>query len=138
MDQLFVYKSLLGMFYGSQQPPPPQGPHNPLEVPVEWYVDVPTSALGLVFGAIPGIQQKFFTSISVVSGGDQMNPWARLQVFGKPLGIHKSIVALKDITHVNEAGYVMDAVYPNDDDADVIAKSMPVYHGAWTEFCSRR
>ena len=67
-----------------------------------------------------------------------MNPWARLQVFGKPLGIHKSIVALKDITHVNEAGYVMDAVYPNDDDADVMSKSMPVYHGAWTEFCSRR
>jgi len=130
------------MFYGSQAPPPPpEGTHNPLEVPVEWYVDVPTSKLTELFVAIPNIQERTLASISLVSGGDQRIPWARLQIFGKPLAIHNSITELQKLTEIVEAGYAYDTPFaPSADEGSTeqLERAMPVYHAAWTEFCARR
>ena len=129
------------MFYGSQPPPPPpDGTHNPLEVPVEWYVDVPTSKLAEVFAAIPSIQDQNLSTISLVSGGDQRTPWARLQIFGKPLAIHNSVIELQKISKVIEAGFAYETPWPLEerDDSDQLERAMPVYHAAWTEFYARR
>ena len=133
---------LVDMFYGNQipPPPPPEGSHNPLEVPVEWYVDVPTRKLTELFTAIPSIQEQHFTTISLVSGGDQRTPWARIQIFGKPLAIHKTVIDLQKITEIAEAGYAYEAPWPSGEglNSDNLEKAMPVYHAAWTEFCAHR
>ena len=121
-------------------PPPPAGSNNPLEVPVEWYVDVPTTSLSHVFAAVPEIQEQCLCSVSLVAGGDHRNPWARMVVFGKPLGIHKAVSKLKQVTALVEAGFGFEAPFPStlqvpiDDLEDVV----PVYHAAWTEFTSSR
>ena len=132
---------MIDMFYGNQAaPPPPEGSHNPLDVPVEWYVDVPTNSLGEIFTAIPGIQEKTLSSICLVSGGDQRSPWARLQIFGKPLAIHNSVVALKKMTEVAEIGYAFESQSTSSPDLNQqqIENSMPIYHAAWCEYYSHR
>ena len=111
--------------------------HDPLEVPVEWYVDVPSGSLTDVMNQVSIWQRKFGTRIVVVSSGEHGSSWARLCLFGKPLGIHYSIAEISKAAKCVEAGYAADAPFPvgghigTESDADV----MPVYHAAWTEFC---
>jgi hypothetical protein len=111
-----------------------------MDTPVEWYVDVPTSTLGEIFTAIPSIQERTYCSISPVTGGDQRSPWTRLQIFGKPLAIHHSIVALKKVAEVAEVGYTFESPYPPGADLNqvLVENSMPVYHAAWCDYYSHR
>jgi hypothetical protein len=137
----WFFTSSLDMFYQAPPPPPPpEGSHNPLDTPVEWYVDVPTSVLGEIFTAIPSIQERTRCSISPITGGDQRNPWTRLQIFGKPLAIHNSIIALKLIGEIVEVGYAFESPYTSDSGLNQVQveNSMPIYHAAWCEYYSRR
>jgi len=128
------------MYNALPPPPPPQGYHNPLEVPVEWYVDIPTSLLGGVFGNIPVIQEKTLCSISLVAGGDHVSSWARFVVFGKPIGIHNALLELKRIAPVVEVGYSAETPFPlnRQSPVDDLEDVMPIYHAAWTEFNIKR
>lgn len=120
-------------------PPPVAQPTNPLAIPVTWYIDVPTSSVGAVLTVVPTIQDKFHTAITLASGGDDRTQWSRFSVFGKPKEIHYSIAELKTVTPIVEAGYSAVAPFPHGMTApeDVNEAVMPLYHGAWTEFCLR-
>lgn len=120
-------------------PPPPVSRNNPLEVPVEWYIDIPSTYSGAVGGSIPRLNQTFHTSVSVIpAAGNGPVEWMRYCIFGKPIGIHHTIAELKKIAPVVEIGFTRNAPPPppsasNEDEAEPI----PVYHAAWVEFTSR-
>ena len=122
---------------GIWPPPPPITQHDPLEVPVDWYVDVPTPSVSDVFRMSPACDRKFGTRTSLHSGGDAQSRWARLAVHGRPIPIHHLVAEIFKVSQCVEAGFAGDVAFPNemiphsDTDADV----MPVYHAAWTEFC---
>jgi hypothetical protein len=128
------------MYHQVPPPPPPQGQPNPLDVPVEWYADVPTASLSEIYENISSIQDRFMCSISLVAGGDHRSSWARLVIFGKPLGIHNTLIELKKISIINEVGYTYDAPFPGSDRVpnDDFENVMPVYHAAWTEYYMKR
>jgi hypothetical protein len=128
------------MYHNLPTPPPPQGEPNPLQVPVEWYVDIPTSSLNSVFEKIASIQESALCSVSCVSGGDNRSHWARLVVFGKPLGIHNCVTELRKICPVVEVGYSHEAPFPFGEipPKDELEDVMPVYHAAWTDYNTKR
>lgn len=121
-------------------PPPMESLTNPLEIPTEWFVDVPTASLSEIFQRIPGWQSRFSTHISLFRGGEVGATWARLLIKGKPLRIHYTVAEIVKTSKCVEAGFSPEAPFPvesnppEDADADV----MPVYHAAWTEYCLNR
>ncbi len=119
-----------------QPPPPPASRSSPLEVPVEWYLDIPQGSVPIVNSHISAIQEKFLTSISPLGEGEGQLAWCRYCIFGKPLAIHNTIVELKKLTQMAEVGYARDAPFPCGLDApiDPLAEYMPVYHAAWVDY----
>ena len=122
---------------GMWPPPPPIASHDPLEVPVDWFIDVPTASLSDVLRMSPAWDRQFGTRTSVQSGGDAQSRWTRLVVHGKPIPIHYLVAEVFKVSQCVEAGFAHDVAFPNDMVAysDSEADVMPVYHGAWTEFC---
>ena len=121
-------------------PPPPIAKHNPLDVPIEWYIDMRTADAQKVMGERIRIQETHLTSVSIIAGGEQ-SEWARLCVFGKPLGIHHTIAEISTLLSGNlvEVGYTTDVPFPDHgEEFPMPVMSIPLYHAAWTEYCMQR
>lgn len=115
-------------------PPPPASSHDPLEVPVDWFIDVPTNSTGEVLARTADWDRKFGTRTERAAKADGV--WSRLRVFGKPLAIHYLVAEVFKISRCVEIGYSPDQPFSadfgvhEDSEADV----MPVYHAVWTEY----
>lgn len=108
--------------------------HNPLDVPVDWFVDVPASSADHVLAQTAEWDRKLGTQTSRSSNGGDL--WTRLRIFGKPLAIHYLISNIVQVSKCLEVGYAPESPFPTDFAAtdDIEADVMPVYHAAWSEF----
>lgn len=112
----------------------PQG--SPLDVPAEWYIDVPQGSVNALNSRIPAVQEKFLTSIAPLHESNGQLAWCRYCVFGKPVAIHNTISELKKFTQIAEVGFARDAPLPCGLEAppDALADYIPVYHAAWVDY----
>lgn len=117
-------------------PPPPAVSHDPLELPVDWFIDVPSGSLHEVLRLTGDFDKRFGTSTTHVAGGPGVSMWVRLRIHGKPVGIHHAMAEVLKVSKGVEAGFSPDVPFPvGGQGADSLdANAMPVYHAAWVEY----
>jgi hypothetical protein len=121
-------------------PPPPPVAHDPLEMPADWYIDIPAGSMHDILGKVQEFDRKCGTVTSHVLGGPGVSIWARLRVHGKPLGIHYCVAEIFKLCRGVEAGYSPDVPFPVGGQVieDPELRSMPVYHAAWVQLCQSK